>query len=97
MPNPELSRVALRIQGRVQGVFFRESARQEATRLGLTGWVKNLDNGEVEAVAEGPRPKLESFVGWCRHGPPTAKVSDVMAAYSAGTGEFKGFAVERSR
>jgi acylphosphatase len=97
MPIPELSRVSLRIQGRVQGVFFRESARQEATRLGLTGWVKNLSSGDVELLAEGPRDQLESFVGWCRHGPPTAKVSDVMAAYSMGTGEFERFAVERTR
>ena len=97
MVTSDLSRVALRIQGKVQGVLFRESARQEAARLGLTGWVKNLEGGDVEALAEGPRDRLESFVLWCRHGPPTARVGDVMASYSSATGEFKAFFVERTR
>ncbi len=97
MATSDLSRVALRIHGRVQGVFFRESARQEASRLGLTGWVKNLPGGDVEAIAEGPRDRLEAFVVWCRRGPPAAQVSDVLASYSASTGEFAAFLVERTR
>ena len=62
-------RAGLRIRGRVQGVSYRESARAEALRLGLTGWVGNLSDGSVEAVVEGPAGALEAFVTWCQRGP----------------------------
>lgn len=76
-PEPERRQVHLWITGRVQGVWFRESARREADRLGLIGWVRNLVDGRVEAVAEGPLAALEAFVLWCHRGPAAARVDDV--------------------
>jgi acylphosphatase len=89
-------RATLRIRGKVQGVFFRESARIEATRLGLTGWVRNREDGSVEAVAEGEPAALEDFIRWCHQGPPSARVSEVEHAQSEPTGEFRTFLVERT-
>jgi len=65
------------VRGRVQGVFFRASARNEALRLGLTGYAKNLADGRVEAVACGEAPALEEFQRWLQHGPPAARVDEV--------------------
>lgn len=90
-----MSRVHLVITGRVQGVWYRASARNEGERLGLTGFVTNRDDGGVEVIAEGPRETLEAFVAWCRRGPPAARVDDVRAEWSDGTGEFAAFAVRR--
>jgi len=79
--------------GRVQGVFFRASARDEANHLGLTGWVRNCMDGSVEVVAEGNVEAVADLLRWCEHGPPYAHVSRVDAEYSAATGEFSGFQV----
>jgi acylphosphatase len=68
-------RVVLR--GEVQGVFFRDSARREAERRGVAGWVTNRSDGAVEAVFEGPESAVEELVGWCRSGPSRADVRDV--------------------
>lgn len=65
------------ISGRVQGVWYRASAREAAMRIGVTGWVRNLPNGDVEAFAEGDRDDLERFIEWCRQGPPHARVERV--------------------
>jgi len=65
------------IAGRVQGVFYRASARAEALRLGLTGWVRNLPDGRVEAWAMGPEDTLGAFETWLRRGPPRARVMEV--------------------
>ena len=81
----------LKITGLVQGVWFRASTRDEAVRLGLVGWVKNCRDGSVEAMAEGPRDKVEEFIRWCRKGPRHARVSDVEVDWKAPTGEFKNF------
>lgn len=89
-------RVSLRIRGKVQGVFFRESTRQEATRLGLTGWVRNREDGSVEAVAEGEPAALEDFIRWCHRGPQAARVTDVERSDGEPTGEFPSFSVERT-
>jgi acylphosphatase len=62
------------IAGRVQGVFYRASAERRARELGLSGWVRNLADGRVEAHAEGARTPLLEFVEWCRKGPPAARV-----------------------
>ncbi|MDY7228624.1 acylphosphatase [Hyalangium rubrum] len=91
-----IQRVSLRIRGKVQGVFFRESTRVEAARLGLTGWVRNRDDGSVEAVAEGEPAALEDFIRWCHRGPVSARVTDVERADSEPTGEFRTFTVERT-
>jgi acylphosphatase len=88
-------RVHLRIRGRVQGVWFRESARQEAERLGVSGWIRNLPSGDVEAEAEGPSESVEAFVRWCHRGPPAAHVSAVDREDAAPTGELSSFRVRR--
>ena len=65
------------VTGKVQGVFFRASARERALRLGLTGHAKNLDDGSVEVVASGTREALDELDAWLHHGPPAARVEDV--------------------
>ncbi len=88
-------RVELRVEGVVQGVYYRESTRREATRLGLVGWVRNTRDGAVELVAEGPPAALESLVQWCRRGPPAARVDALTRSDLAATGEFTEFHVQR--
>lgn len=70
-------RVHLRITGLVQGVSYRASARDAARALGVTGWVRNVSNGDVEAVAEADDAVLERFIAWCRRGPEEARVTGV--------------------
>ena len=65
------------VHGRVQGVFFRASARTVARDLGLAGWVRNCSDGSVEIHAEGDRKKLEELIEWCRQGPDYASVSNI--------------------
>ena len=65
------------VSGRVQGVFFRVFTREQAGERGVNGWARNLPDGRVEAVFEGPRAAVERVVEWCRHGPPYAEVSTV--------------------
>jgi acylphosphatase len=77
----------------VQGVAFRAFTRRQAHRLGLAGWVRNERDGSVRLVAEGPRYALERLLLAVHEGPPGARVDDVMAAWSAATGEFDGFGV----
>jgi acylphosphatase len=79
--------------GRVQGVFFRASAREEAQHLRLKGWVRNCPDGSVEIVVEGNIEDVAEFHRWCQHGPPYASVSQVDENYSAATGEFDEFHV----
>jgi acylphosphatase len=67
----------LLIQGRVQGVFFRESLRQEAERLGVTGWVRNRADGDVEALIQGAPKAVETLAAWAHRGPPAARVDQV--------------------
>jgi len=67
----------LRVTGRVQGVWFRESCRQVADRLGVAGSVRNRADGSVEVVAEGPPAEVEALVVWCRSGPRAAEVTGV--------------------
>lgn len=77
MSGEELERRRLRVTGHVQGVFFRDSCRQEAERLGLAGEVRNMPDGSVEIVAEGPPDALEELTAWSRQGPSRARVEDV--------------------
>jgi acylphosphatase len=88
-------RIRLRIEGKVQGVFFRESTRVEASRLGLSGWVRNEADGSVAAVAEGEASALDAFVRWCHQGPPLAMVSRVTVAPELGDERFDGFTVRK--
>jgi acylphosphatase len=84
-------RVHVIIDGRVQGVFFRYSTQQEATCLGLKGWVKNRRDGQVEAVFEGDEPTVEKMLKWCHQGPPHAVVSKVDVTREDYEGEFDRF------
>jgi acylphosphatase len=93
--NEDLSRLSLIITGTVQGVFFRASALEQAQGLNLTGWVKNLPDGSIELVAEGPRYALDQLVDWCRHGPPTARVGEVFPRWGKHLGEFRTFMIVR--
>lgn len=70
--------VAITVKGKVQGVFYRQSTRETATRLGLTGEVKNLRNGDVYIIATGTAGQLEQLAAWCHTGPSRAVVSDVI-------------------
>jgi acylphosphatase len=86
-------RAHLIVEGRVQGVFFRDTTRREAVGLGLRGWVKNLPDGSVEVVAEGPRDKVDQLVQWCQHGPSYARVTRVHRIDEEFTGEFDAFTI----
>ena len=88
-------RVRLRIEGRVQGVFFRASTQDHAKRLGLNGWVRNCPDGSVEVVAEGARSQIENLIAWCRQGPRGAQVSNVGIQWEEFSGEFTDFRVTR--
>ena len=65
------------VHGHVQGVFYRANTQKVAQGLGLTGWVKNCNDGSVEIHAEGDKDNLEELIEWCRHGPALAKVSKI--------------------
>lgn len=81
------------VSGGVQGVMFRDSARQEARQFGLDGWIKNLPDGRVEAVFEGPSEDVRRMVRWCEEGPPHANVEDVEAEFEDARGDLRGFEV----
>ena len=80
------------VSGRVQGVFFRAETSRLARSRGVAGWVRNLPDGRVEAVFEGPRPAVESMVEWMRVGPRGAAVSSVEVGWEGPRGE-PGFSV----
>ena len=84
-------RIHLIIEGRVQGVWFRDSTRREAVSLGVFGWVRNRPDGTVEVVAEGPEDQVGKLITWCNHGPPAAGVSQVHESREKWQGEFKFF------
>ena len=87
-----MTRVRVRIRGRVQGVLFRAEARARAASLGVAGWVRNADDGSVEAVFEGDDEQVESLLEWCRRGPSGALVEEVEAVREEPRGE-SGFQV----
>lgn len=88
-----MHRVHIKITGLVQGVFFRAHTQKEAAKLGLTGWVRNTSDGDVEAEAEGTKEALEKFITWCRKGPPSAHVTDIQTEWLPATGEFRSFEI----
>lgn len=79
--------------GRVQGVFFRSETRYEARRRKVTGWVRNLPDGRVEAVFEGERGDVEKLIEFCRRGPSGARVTKVQVFWEDHTGDFKDFKI----
>ena len=80
MESPEVVRVRVIVEGRVQGVFYRDSCCREARRLGVLGWVRNRADRSVEVVAEGPRDRVDQLLDWCRQGPPSAIVTKISVA-----------------
>ena len=93
MQQDDRTRARVRVSGRVQGVFFRDSARQKAQELGLHGYVKNTPEGDVEALLEGPKRAVGEMVRWCEEGPPHASVENVSADYEAPGDDLTGFEV----
>jgi acylphosphatase len=81
------------VSGQVQGVFFRDSARERAEQLGLAGWVRNMPDGRVEALFEGPSEKVREMVRWCEEGSSHAEVESVEAEFEASRGDLTGFEV----
>ena len=89
------SRARVVFRGRVQGVNFRANCRERAEQLGLRGWVRNLGDGTVEAVFEGPRELVESCIEWNRAQQPHARVADAEVRWTAASGEFTRFEIRR--
>ena len=81
------------VSGRVQGVNFRWYTQDKAQELGVTGWVRNLWDGRVEAIFEGPEKAVKNVVRWCHLGPAAARVDKVEVSYETPSGEFKGFKI----
>lgn len=81
------------IGGRVQGVYFRSYTQDMAERSNVTGWVRNLYDGRVEAVFEGEKEDVEKVIDWCHHGPPGAHVMNVSVTWQPYSGEFSSFAI----
>lgn len=81
------------ISGRVQGVFYRSETQKAARLHNLTGWVKNMSDGTVEAVFEGTENDVSGMLEWCKSGSPQARVENVDATWEEPTGEFSGFHV----
>lgn len=84
----------LSISGRVQGVGYRESMRAAALRSGCTGWVRNLPDGRVEALLQGPPDSVATLIAWARQGPPAARVDGVRI--SEAQGDYERFEVLRT-
>ena len=89
-----MKRVHVYISGRVQGVFFRAETQRAATDLNLTGWVKNIVDGRVEAVFEGEDEDVDKMLAWCHVGPPAARVENVEVTEETYTGEFRNFSIK---
>jgi acylphosphatase len=87
-----LKRAHVRVNGWVQGVFFRSETQARARSLGLAGWVRNCADGTVEAVFEGRPDAVESMVGWCERGPSGARVDQVDVSWEEPQDE-RGFAI----
>lgn len=81
------------IHGRVQGVCFRDGTQREAVSLGLTGWVRNRDDGTVECLAQGPRTSLDKLLAWLHHGPAAAKVTQVESEWQPESAPRDGFRI----
>ena len=83
--------MTLRVQGRVQGVWYRASAVDAARRIGVTGTVRNMPDGTVEVVAEGARARCEALIAWCHEGPPLARVDRIDVQWCPATGRHTAF------
>lgn len=95
-PDSEHVAVSVLVRGRVQGVGFRYFAHNRACRLGLVGYVRNLRDGSVRAVAEGPRDVLEIFAAQIAHGPAGSRVAQAQIEWHPATGQYDRFSIEVS-
>lgn len=86
--------VHLIIKGKVQGVFFRATAKEKAEQYCIVGWVKNTRSGDVEVLATGEDENIQKFIGWCGQGPAQAKVTEVIVQEKA-TENFEKFSILR--
>lgn len=84
----------IKITGQVQGVFFRQSAREKAIDLGIKGTVRNCEDDSVEIIATGTKEQLDKLIQWCRMGPPRAEVTDV-TSQELSLQEFRNFSIIR--
>ena len=89
-------RARVYVSGMVQGVFFRSEAQDEALKRGVTGWVRNLRDGRVEAVFEGEKDKIAELIEFCRRGPRGARVTRIDVSWEDYKGEFQDFNVRYS-
>ncbi|MCW4050676.1 MAG: acylphosphatase [Candidatus Bathyarchaeota archaeon] len=88
-------RARLLIKGRVQGVGYRANTRRMANHLKLKGWVRNLPNGDVEAVVEGCEPEVDRLIQWCHRGPTSAYVREIKVEKTEANHEFPDFRVKK--
>ena len=86
-------RIHIFVTGRVQGVFFRQSTRVMAIKNNVNGWVRNLDDGRVEIVAEGEESNIDALIDWCKTGPANSRVDEFELVEENSTDEFKNFEV----
>lgn len=86
-------RIHLFISGRVQGVFYRQNAKNKAEKLKINGWVKNLEDGRIEAVFEGEKEKVEEMVEWAKRGPIIARVDNIEIIKEEYQDEFRNFEI----
>ena len=88
-------RIRVQVSGRVQGVYYRASTEEQARVIGVTGWVRNLDNGDVEFEAQGTPEQLERLLQWARRGPARARVDDLQQSSCPLQPNESGFEVRR--
>jgi len=88
---PEKIRTHIFVSGRVQGVWFREGTKKEAQKLGVFGWVSNLEDGRVEAIFEGEKDCVEKMIKWAKRGPIWAKVNGAEVIWEEYKNEFTSF------
>jgi acylphosphatase len=88
-----MKRVRVFISGKVQGVFFRAYTQEEAKKVGVKGWVRNLPDGRVEAVFEGEDSAVDHMIKWCHQGSPYSRVTGVEVKEEPYTGEFNDFEI----
>jgi acylphosphatase len=90
----EKSKCHVLVSGKVQGVFFRQHTLEMAKKLKLKGWVRNTENGKVEAIFEGEKEKIKKILEWMKIGPPLAKVENLSVNWENFKGEFKDFKIK---
>jgi acylphosphatase len=83
------------ISGRVQGVWYRASTQERAVALGLSGWVRNMPDGRVEVLAQGPADRIQALIDWCFQGPPLARVDNIEADWTDPTETLGRFSIRR--